>query len=238
MRDRMDTIRENMASLSDEELVILLREDVEQYEPAALEAAQEELKRRNINPDDFTDQKKLNFLLQNTTSEIQADENIPGGNNQVYEMVPFAEVIQKSFYSLVEKSLQRLHPEDNEFLPDYRKLFQELTQWTPSIHNNIVLKMAREKMYTDGPPVYFWHVFGVDTKSGLRFGLDECKWKDWLGLQVLLEDLEQIGHEPFVAVCLYKMTENGFSEEAMEIKESEEREPEDENITEVHVDSF
>lgn len=226
MRNRTDTIRENMSQLSDEDLVMLLTENSDDYEPIALQIAQEELDSRNINIDDFMKQKSTENMLGDSDTQFDATEGL--SDITVAEPVPFSEVVQKAFYSLVEKNLRLSHPEDNEYLANYREFFEKLLQMTPSIHKNIVISLEKEKMYTDGPAVYFWHVYGIDTRAAVKLRLDKCSWNDWLGLQVRLQDLEKIGHEAFVAHCLYKMTEKGFSEDViMEESDIEEQPWED-----------
>ncbi len=211
MKDRMDSIRESMSLLSDEDLVMLLTENSDEYEPIALQIAQEELDSRNIDIDDFLEQKNIENICDD--SDTQFDTTEGGSDIAVTELVPFIEVLQKAFYSLVEKNLRLSHPEDEEFLPNYSEFFEKLLQRTPSIHKSVVITLEKEKMYTDGPAVYFWHVYGIDTKAAVKLRLDKCSWNDWLGLQVRVQDLEKIGHEVFVAHCLYEMTKKGFSED-------------------------
>lgn len=278
MKNKMDSIRESMSQLSDESLVRLLTEQADEFEPEALKIAKEELSSRSIDIEEFlnrkSSQKKIGFSHGSSKythvegSEMVECSNYTGegsdyagecsGSNTecsdpvVAELVTFSEVVRKAFYALVERTLRLTHPEDEEFLGEYRKLFGNLLQMTPIMHKNIIIKVVKEKLYTDGPTVYFWHAIGLDTKTGLAFGMDKCSWKDWLGCHVLLQDLETTGHEAFVAHCLYKMTENGFSEETGEedsetAEESQETKAEateaedgipENNVMEVHVDSF
>ncbi len=210
MKNRIDSIRESMSLLSDEDLVMILTENADEYEPIALKVAQEELDSRNIDIDEFLDRKNIQDLLEDSDSESGPSDN----DITVTEMVPFLEVVQKAFYPLVEKYLHMSHPEDDEFLGCYRELYEKLLQMTPIMHKNVLITLKKEKMYTDGPSVSFWHVYGLYTDQNIILKLDDCSWSDWLGLHVLLQDLERIGHEAFVAHCFYKMTEKGFSEEA------------------------
>ncbi len=209
MKNRMDSIRESMSLLSDEDLVMILTENADEYEPIALKVAQEELDSRNIDIDEFLNRKNIQDLLEDSDSESGPSDN----DITVTEMVPFLEVVQKAFYPLVEKYLHMSHPEDDEFLGCYRELYEKLLQMTPIMHKNVLITLKKEKMYTDGPAVSFWHVYGLYTNQNVILKLDDCSWSDWLGLHVLLQDLERIGHEAFVAHCFYKMTEKGFSEE-------------------------
>lgn len=208
MKSRSDSIRENMSLLSDEDLVMVLTENSDEYEPIALKIAQEELDKRNIDINEFLERKKAEDMPGESDSMYDPSEN---GDITVTEMVPFQEVIQKAFYPLVEKHLRLSHPEDDEFLGYYREFFNKLLEMTPTMHSNVVIHLKKEKMYTDGPAVNFWHIYGLYTEQNIMLKLDDCSWSDWLGLHVRLQDLERIGHETFVAHCLYKMTEKGFT---------------------------
>ncbi len=227
MKSRIDSIRENMSLLSDEDLVLILTENADEYKPIALKIAQEELDSRNIDIDEFLERKKIQDLLEESAPETSSS----GDDISVTETVPFLEVVQKAFYPLVEKHLRLAHPEDDEFLGHYREFYDKLLQITPTIRRNMLITLKKEKMYTDGPSVYFWHVYGLHTDQNVLLKLDDCCWSDWLGLHVLLQDLERIGHEAFVAHCFYKMTEKGFTEEEAEDNEAslEEQEGEQED---------
>ncbi len=223
MKSRMDSIRESMSQLSDEDLVMIVTENSDEYEPIALKIAQEELDSRNIDKEEFLEQKNIQNMLEEYDSEASFSNNDIAENDiAVTDMVPFMEVVQKAFYPLVEKHLHLSHPEDDEYLGYYREFYEKLLQTTPTMHNNVLITLKKEKMYTDGPAVSFWHVYGLYTDQNAVLKLDECTWSDWLGLHVLLQDLERIGHEAFVAHCFYKMTEKGFSEETSDEDTGEE----------------
>lgn len=214
MKNRMDSIRESMSLLSDEDLVMILTENAGEYEPIALKIAQEELDKRNIDISEFLERKTLQGTLEDPDDQFDTigDES----DITVTEMVPFSEVVQKAFYSLVEKNLRLSHPEDDEFLGYYREFYERLLKMAPTMHKNVVINLKKERMYTDGPAVNFWQIYGLYTEENVILRLDDCSWSDWLGLHVRLQDLERVGHETFVAHCLYKMTEKGFTEEASE----------------------
>jgi hypothetical protein len=55
-------------------------------------------------------------------------------------------------------------------------------------------------------------VTGLNTKSGVHYGIEFCKWSDWVTMFITKETLDRLSKEDIVAGCLYEMTFFGFTE--------------------------
>ena len=59
---------------------------------------------------------------------------------------------------------------------------------------------------------YYLDVTGVNTKSGVHYGIELSKWTDWLTMFITKETLDRLSKEDIVAGCLYELTFFGFTE--------------------------
>ncbi|MEN6315651.1 MAG: DUF6557 family protein [Clostridiaceae bacterium] len=203
MKSRKECIMERMALLSDESLVRIITDEAGEYELDAQEIAKEELKNRCIDIDAFFSRRNSKTIPCN--SDI-CEEN----------PVTLNDIIHNIDYSLVEKVLYDMHPEDLKFSSDYKSFFEKLLQMSPIISKSILIKIEKEQFDADDPSNFIWVISGLDIESGEKLNLELSTWNEWLGFHVRPEDLKSINQETFVSLCLYQMTMNGFSEEDRE----------------------
>lgn len=58
-------------------------------------------------------------------------------------------------------------------------------------------------------------VCGLNIRNGNRYGIELCKWSDWVTMFITKGTLDRLSKEDIVAGCLYEMTFFGFSEKSV-----------------------
>jgi hypothetical protein len=56
------------------------------------------------------------------------------------------------------------------------------------------------------------NVTGVNVNTRQHYGIEFCKWSDWVSMFITQETLDAFSKEDIVAACLYEMTFFGFTE--------------------------
>lgn len=68
-------------------------------------------------------------------------------------------------------------------------------------------------LYKEDDGRKYLDVDGVDFKKpDIRYGIEFCKWSDWVSMFITNETLNSLSKEDIVAGCLYEMTFFGFTE--------------------------
>ncbi len=200
MQNRIEAIKERMASLTDESLIKIVIEDADDYEAEALQIAREELLIRRIDIDDIENKKHFQYIVNCTDISMSV-------------LIPLYDIIHQVDYSLVEETLFKFYPDEKDFHNEHKNFYDKLLQLNPTKSKYTLITVEKEPINIDNLLVEIWNVSGMDTESGDKLNLELFSWNDWLSFFVDNKDLQKIGKESYLAHCLYKMTINGFNED-------------------------
>ncbi len=200
MLNRIEAIKERMASLTDESLIKIVTEDADDYEAEALQIAREELLIRSINIDDLENKKHFQYIVNRTDISMS-------------DLIPFNDIVHQVDYSLVEETLFKFYPDEKDFHDEHKNFYDKLLQLNPTKSKYALITVEKEPISIDKLPNEIWNVSGMDTESGDKLSLELFSWNDWLSFFVNNKDLQNINKESFLAHCLYRMTINGFNED-------------------------
>jgi hypothetical protein len=110
-----------------------------------------------------------------------------------------------------------LHFKDQEDGEEvYEGVFNELLKKKLDGHynlNDLFINIENVKEEDDGTE--WLDVTGVNVNTRQHYGIEFCKWSDWVSMFITQETLDAFSKEDIVAACLYEMTFFGFTEETV-----------------------
>lgn len=120
-------------------------------------------------------------------------------------------------FDTVFDTLCKFYPSQTVNIDGYRDVYNKLFTLHPhKMHNLNDLFIVVEKVVEeDGvyPDVYGKQITG---HNPIRYGIEFCKWKDWLSMYITQESLDNFTPTEIVAACLYEMTFNGYDEDIIQ----------------------
>ena len=132
-----------------------------------------------------------------------------------------AEIETSTLYDLIrevnfEDVFSRLcfyYPSQCDSKDGYEMAFNELLGKKQNKH--LLGDLFIEVEIVEDEDEYYLDVTGLNTKSGVHYGIELCEWTDWLTMFITKETLDRLSKEDIVAGCLYEMTFFGFSEKVV-----------------------
>lgn len=129
-----------------------------------------------------------------------------------------AEIETSTLYDLIrevsfEDVFSRLcfyYPSQCDSKDGYEMAFNELLGKKQNKH--LLGDLFIEVEIVEDEDEYYLDVTGLNTKSGLHYGIEFCEWTDWLTMFITKETLDRLSKEDIVAGCLYELTFFGFTE--------------------------
>lgn len=133
-----------------------------------------------------------------------------------------ADLIKSNNWLSVEMTLLELYPDQEEMLEEYNLVYEQLKMMeTADSDLSIVLTECEENWEGEEASDSYIDVSGVkmgDTNAGPeRYAIEFQEWKEWLGMEIAQETLENFSALDIISHCLYEMTFVSFDE--AEIKE-------------------
>lgn len=108
----------------------------------------------------------------------------------------------------VERELSRLFPDYGQFLPSYRRAYDELRSLDVESGN---LRLLIGRYDPDGVIPFYVLGFVGDYPKGMS--LKFSPWERWLGVEIEDALLSKFTPTEILAICIYDMTWAGFSSE-------------------------
>lgn len=129
----------------------------------------------------------------------------------------FKELLQSVTWESVENELVKIS--DNLSVEAYEQIFYKLLSYEPSKNTD---GMTINAEYIEDDEDKYVDITGINDK-GDRYGLDFTDWKEWLGYNVNIGDLNKY---EFVASCLWEMTFYGNEDDMLKKRKELEEESE------------
>lgn len=102
-------------------------------------------------------------------------------------------------------------PDQENSKEGYENAFKELlNKKMHKMRNLNDLFICVEKGEYDGHE--FLDTYGKMLHSNKRYGIEFCKWSDWVSMFIDRETLNSLNKEDIVAGCLFELTFDGFTE--------------------------
>lgn len=134
------------------------------------------------------------------------------------------DLIKSKNWLSVELTLLQLYPDQEKMVDAYRKVYEKLKLTEPADHEmEIVLK--EYDSYTDFESIKdtYIDVSGrtkiTDPNSETTsYAIEFVEWKNWLGMDLAPETIENFSELEIIAHCLYEMTFVDYDEDAIQGK--------------------
>jgi hypothetical protein len=120
----------------------------------------------------------------------------------------FYEILTKTKWEDVEKSLQKHYPNYMDSIGGFKKVYYELFTLKPKYNEKFQIHIEKDD---------FWSVSGYSTEEDSYYGIEYVRWENWLGYDLHPDSLV-LSNEDIVAHCLWEMTWAGFFQEKIEEK--------------------
>ncbi len=194
MFEREEALRKRMEALPTEELIRMVREEVDQYEEDAIYLAKAELQRRTGSEDGLTG-----------ADAEKRERTRPAGEEGILR-----DLLDKVDFEELQRALLRYYPEEEAKMERYEAVYEKLQSLEPSPENADYINVGFE-----GRKIM---VLGQEAETGDFFSPELCRWSDWLSFKIKDEQVESIGYADFLSHCMKKMTVYGFDERRIERK--------------------
>lgn len=126
------------------------------------------------------------------------------------ETITLYDLIREVSFEDVFSRICFYYPSQCDCKEGYEKAFNELLGKKQKKHRIDDLFINVE--IVEDEDEYYLEVTGLNTKSGVHYGIELCKWTDWLTMFITKETLDRLSKEDIVAGCLYELTFFGFTE--------------------------
>ena len=123
--------------------------------------------------------------------------------------------MQVSIESVIENIFKHYH-QNLEYKGDmklaYTKVLYELKTMTPKLHAKFMklnIQLVND-LFNENDQ--FYDVSGTVDAEEIKYGIEFMSWEEWLGLQIIEDQLELLTKEEYVAHALWEMTYMGFDQ--------------------------
>lgn len=125
-------------------------------------------------------------------------------------------LIEKHTWQAIASVFLKTYPEAEASMAGYQQVFEKLLKMdSEATEMSIIVKTETSEgdEYVD--------VSGLDIhpkteEDHYPQGLELTPWNQWLGMEVSKESLEEFSEQEIIVHCLYEMTFEGFSEDAIQ----------------------
>ena len=133
------------------------------------------------------------------------------------ETIRFYDLLKTVRWEDVSMTIQRLDPDQIPNIPNYEGVFNKLMGMTPLKHRLTDLFINITRVAEDNGN-YWLDVDGIDIRTKHRYGIEFCRWIEWVSMFITQETLDEFSPEEIIASCLWEMTFFGFTEKTIDTK--------------------
>jgi hypothetical protein len=145
-------------------------------------------------------------------------------------MTTINDLVERNQWQDVSPALLRLYPDQRSILDRYQLIWHELQELTPSPTS---MRLVLEECFDDVAREAYVDVQGRNGKRNkdacpeikgdmeweaqeAAWGLAFQPWEEWLSMEVDADTLTTYSEVKILAHCLWEMTWNGFTQEAIQ----------------------
>ena len=129
----------------------------------------------------------------------------------------FAELIKSNAWLSVKMVLTKLHPDQEEFMDDYQRVFNQLQVLSP-LPSSVTIDV--ELVHDTYDNTHYVDVSGYYTNPADRtdeytnsLAIEYTPWNEWLGMLIDKNSFKNFSELEIIAHCLNEMTYAGFEQE-------------------------
>ena len=124
----------------------------------------------------------------------------------------FKDLVQNNSWSNIQNVFLEVYPEAEDNMEGYKIVFEKLQTMKPEkIDMSIIIKaeIDEDEKYFDVSGLY---KNPKTQEEKYTQGIEFTPWRQWLGMEISLENLNNFSETEIIVHCLYEMTFAGFSE--------------------------
>ncbi len=129
----------------------------------------------------------------------------------------FVELIKSNAWLSVKMMLTKLHPDQEEFMDDYQRVFNQLQILSPlpssvTIDIELVNDTYDNTYYVDVSGYYTNPADKINENTN-SLAIEYTSWNEWLSMPIDENSLKNFSELEIIAHCLNEMTYAGFEQE-------------------------
>ncbi len=135
-------------------------------------------------------------------------------------MVSLFDLIKTNAWLSLKLTLQKLYPDQEEYLDDYEKMFQQLKEMQPKA-SNVTIEV--EWVHDSYDNTDYVNISGYYTDPADRIdpytnslAIEFTPWDEWLGMPIDKKTLKTFNELEILAYCLDEMSFAGFDQEEIQ----------------------
>lgn len=133
-----------------------------------------------------------------------------------------SELLKEVTFENAFAALCKWFRDQEQSVEGYKEVFNKLCTMVPHRHKLTDMFIHIDIVREDDPEDQDWlNVSGMEPNNVTHYGIEFCKWNDWISMYITQDTLNALSPEEIVGACLYEMTFFGFSENTVQYKKEE-----------------
>src|SRR5690554_797093 len=154
------------------------------------------------------------FPNRNYNNDYNLKSQISSLKSHIY--MTLKTLIEKHPWPAIASVFLKTYPEAEASMAGYQQVFEKLMKMDSEAGNfSIIVKtvISDDDHYVDVSGI---HTHPKTKEDQYPQGLELTPWWQWLGMEISKESLQEFSEQEIIVHCLYEMTFEGFSEDAIE----------------------
>lgn len=127
-------------------------------------------------------------------------------------------LIQSNTWPSVATTFLEIYPEAENNIKGYEQVFEKLTEMQPEKIDMTIVISIENGTADDDQYIEVTGLYNNPKSDDEHYsqGIELTPWREWLGMDISKESLNNFSQQEILVHCLYEMTFAGFSEEEIE----------------------
>lgn len=125
-------------------------------------------------------------------------------------------LIEKHTWQAIASVFLKTYPKAEENMAGYQQVFEKLSEMESETTGMSIIVKTETDDDEDYVDVSGLNIHPKTEEDHYPQGLELTPWKQWLGMEISNESLKEFSEQEILVHCLYEMTFEGFSEDAIQ----------------------
>jgi|SRR5690554_554708 len=125
-------------------------------------------------------------------------------------------LIEKHTWPAITSVFLKTYPEAEASMTGYQQVFEKLSEIESETTGMSIIVKTETDDDEDYVDVSGLNIHPKTKEDYYSQGLELTSWKQWLGMEISNESLKEFSEQEILVHCLYEMTFEGFSEDAIQ----------------------